>query len=114
MALPACQGCGHTCGCCWPGAACWLAGAFVCASLIWCPPGGVCPDRMGRWVGSDCHNAADKQLESGGKAGKVKPLLQLMKLVGTFSGGRSVTQVALAYLISKGAFSGPERLTLSR
>ena len=47
--------------------------------------------------------AADKQLGESSKAGKVKPLLKLMALIGTLSGGRSVTQVALAWLMAKGA-----------
>ena len=45
---------------------------------------------------------ADKQLGDNSKAGKVKPLLKLLALIGTFSGGKSVTQVALNYLIQKG------------
>lgn len=32
----------------------------------------------------------------------MKPVLKLMSLIGTLSGGRSVTQVALNYLMQKG------------
>ena len=45
---------------------------------------------------------ADKQLADNSKAEKVKPVLKLMSLIGTLTGGRSVTQVALNYLMQKG------------
>lgn len=47
---------------------------------------------------------AGKFVESGGgeKADKIRPLLKLMALVGTFSGGKSISQIALAYLMAKG------------
>lgn len=50
-----------------------------------------------------------KYVEDGGglKAGKVRPILKLMNFIGTVSGGRSVTQVALNYLIRKGAIPIP-------
>jgi len=46
----------------------------------------------------------DKYVEEGGgkKADKIRPLLKLMQLVGALSGGKSVTQVSLNYLISQG------------
>lgn len=46
-----------------------------------------------------------KYVEEGGdaKADKVRPLLKLMQFIGQLSGGRSVSQVALSYLMAKGA-----------
>jgi len=53
---------------------------------------------------SDVCGLADKYVEEGGgkKADKIRPLLKLMQLVGALSGGKSVTQVSLNYLISQG------------
>ena len=47
---------------------------------------------------------ADKYVEEGGggKADKIRPLLKMMQFIGAVSGGRSVTQVSLNYLISQG------------
>jgi hypothetical protein len=55
-------------------------------------------------TGIKCVARADKYvLEGGGKkADKIRPLLKLMQFVGAVSGGRSVTQVSLNYLISQG------------
>ena len=51
-----------------------------------------------------CMADADKYIQEGGggKADKARPLLKLMQFIGMASGGRSVTQVALSYLVRKG------------
>ena len=52
---------------------------------------------------------ADKYVEEGGggKADKIRPLLKMMQFIGAVSGGRSVTQVSLNYLISQGIIPIP-------
>ncbi len=47
---------------------------------------------------------ADKYVQEGGgnQADKIRPLLKMMQFIGAVSGGRSVTQVSLNYLISQG------------
>jgi hypothetical protein len=49
--------------------------------------------------------APGKYVQEGGgaKADKIRPVLKLMQLIGQLSGGRSVSQVALGYLMAKGA-----------
>ena len=37
---------------------------------------------------------------------QVRPLLKVMNFIGTLYGGRSVAQIALAYLVAKGAPAG--------
>ena len=48
---------------------------------------------------------ADKYVSEGGgsEAERVRPLLKLMQFIGTVSGGKSVAQVALNYLVAKGS-----------
>lgn len=47
---------------------------------------------------------AGKYLEGGGgsKADKLRPLLKMMQFIGAVSGGRSIAQVALNYLVTQG------------
>ena len=50
---------------------------------------------------------ADKYVSGGGPkaAEKARILLKLMQFIGAVSGGKTVTQVALNYLMSKGVLS---------
>ncbi|GAQ88961.1 hypothetical protein KFL_004740010 [Klebsormidium nitens] len=48
-----------------------------------------------------------RQLERGEQGSELRPLLQLMSFIGAVNGGKSVTQVALNYLVCKGAIPIP-------
>lgn len=51
----------------------------------------------------------DKYVSEGGgsKAEKLRPLLKLMQFIGAVSGGRSVSEVAMNYLVAQGRHTGP-------
>ncbi|KAK9805143.1 hypothetical protein WJX72_001699 [[Myrmecia] bisecta] len=51
---------------------------------------------------------------AGAKADSVRGLLKMMQLIGTFSGGKTVTQVALNYLMQKGAIPIPGCKTVAQ
>ena len=53
-----------------------------------------------------CASLAGKSLESG-IGQKVEPILKLLQFIGTLNGGRSVSQVALNYLVAKGVSLHP-------
>lgn len=48
---------------------------------------------------------AAKALETGRGKGDEQTVLKLLQFIGAVSGGRSVTQVALGYLMAKGGFA---------
>ncbi len=48
------------------------------------------------------HQHAGKALETGRGKGDEQTVLKLLQFIGAVSGGKSVTQVALGYLIAKG------------
>lgn len=50
----------------------------------------------------------------GGKADKIRPLLKLMQFIGSVSGGKSVTQVSLNYLIAQGIVPIPGAKSLAQ
>lgn len=46
-----------------------------------------------------------KALEAGRGKGEEQTILKLLQFIGAVSGGKSVTQVALAYLMAKGGYA---------
>lgn len=56
----------------------------------------------------------EKQLKKDSTQSKLKPLLELMHTIGTNHGGKSVTQVAVSYLMVKGAIPIPGCKTASQ
>lgn len=57
----------------------------------------------------------DKELEKdSGQSAKVKPLLKLLQTIGNSHGGKSISQVALSYLVAKGAIPIPGCKTASQ
>ena len=56
---------------------------------------------------------AGKALETGRGKGDEQTVLKLLQFIGAVSGGKSVTQVALGYLIAKGAAPAPAPIKVS-
>ena len=55
---------------------------------------------------------AGKALETGRGKGDEQTVLKLLQFIGAVSGGKSVTQVALGYLIAKGVACTPGRVSV--